>query len=255
VTNQVSTHVTPDPSDDPGRAVDTSPVWAYAELSRIVLAAQPLGAVLHQVAELAVKTVPGADDASITLIERGRPRSVAFSGQLAVALDERQYEAGFGPCMDAAASAQMVTVEDTGDEPIYPEFARQAHRHGIRHVLAIGMPTMQGTSGALNIYGAGQAGPFDAEARAIATSFATYAAVAMINAAMYTGALEEVAQMRQALATRAVIEQAKGVIMREHHCSAEQAFARLREMSSRSNRKLRDIAEAIVSETVNGRQG
>src|SRR4051794_29713329 len=82
------------------RPVD--PTAAYAELAKIVLGEQPLGAVMHRIAVLAAQTIPGADDVSVTLIERGRARTVSFSGTLAAALDERQYEDGFGPCMDAA---------------------------------------------------------------------------------------------------------------------------------------------------------
>jgi GAF domain-containing protein len=229
-----------------------SPASAYAELAGIVLNEQPLGAVMRRIAELAVRTVPGADEVSVTLIQQGRARTVAFSGRLAVALDERQYENGFGPCMDAAATASTIAVEDTANEDVYPDFARQAHRHGIRHTLSVGMPSLQETTGALNIYGAGRGGPFDQGARDIAVQFAGYAAIAMLNAALFAGALEEVAQMKQAMASRAGIEQAKGILMAQQHCSADEAFTILRKLSEHSNRKLRDIAEALVERTVRG---
>ncbi|HST86440.1 MAG TPA: GAF and ANTAR domain-containing protein [Kineosporiaceae bacterium] len=225
-------------------------VRAYSELAKIVLNQQPLGAVLRRIAELAVEIIPGADDVSVTLIEHNRARSVAFTGPLAIALDERQYEAGFGPCMDAAVTGQLIQIEDTGNSTVYPEFSRQARRHGIRHTLSIGMPTQQGTTGALNIYGAGAAGPFDSTARDIAATFAGYAAIALLNAALYAGTLDEVSQMRRALASRASIEQAKGILMRDQRCTADEAFAILREKSSRTNRKLRDIAQSIIDEAI-----
>jgi GAF domain-containing protein len=221
---------------------------AFAELARIMLPEQPLGAVLRRVAELGAQTIPGATEVSVTLVERGRPRTVAFAGDLAVTLDERQYAIGFGPCMDAAVTGQLISIDDTSNDPNYPEFAYQAARKGIRHTLSIGMPALQETSGALNVYGSGK--PFDEAARAIATTFAEYAAVALLNAAVYAGALDEVAQMHQALASRASIEQAKGIIMAKQGCSPDEAFTVLVTMSSRTNRKLRDIAQIIVSETV-----
>jgi GAF domain-containing protein len=220
---------------------------AFAELARIVLPEQPLGAVLRRVAELGVKTIPGASEVSVTLLARGRPRTVAFSGDLAVALDERQYEDGFGPCMDAAVTGQLISIDDTAEDRNYPEFAYQAARKGVRHTLSIGMPSLQETTGALNIYGSAE--PFDETARAIASTFAEYAAVALLNAAVYAGALDEVAQMHQALASRATIEQAKGIIMARQRCSPDEAFTILVRMSSRANRKLRDIAQMIVNET------
>jgi GAF domain-containing protein len=223
----------------------------YAELASIVLRDQPLGAVMRRIAELARQAVEGADEVSVTLLQHGKPRTVAFSGSLAAVLDERQYEQGFGPCMDAAATGTTISIEDTSVERAYGEFARQASRHGVRHVLAVGMPTpMRDTTGAINIYGMGSAGPFTPDARRAASAFAVYASVAMANAALYTGAVEEVSQMQQALTTRAVIEQAKGIVMATRRCSADQAFNVLREASSRSNRKLRDVAQSIVDETV-----
>ena len=225
-------------------------VHAYAELAKIILNEQPLGVVMRRIAELAAEIIPGADDVSVTLIEREQARSVAFTGPLAVALDERQYEAGFGPCMDAAVTGQLIQIDDTAVGGDYPDFSRQAHRHGIRHTLSIGMPTHQSIAGALNIYGGGASGPFDQSARDIATTFAGYAAIALLNATLYAGVTDEVAQMRQALASRASIEQAKGILMRDRRCTADEAFIILREKSSRTNRKLRAIAQDIIDEAV-----
>jgi GAF domain-containing protein len=233
----------PQPAPPPGDLVS-----AYAELGKIVLGQQPLGAVMRRVADLAVKTIPGADDVSLTLVEDARARTVAFSGDLAVTLDERQYEDGFGPCLDAALTGQIIAVEDTEHDDHYPGFARQAWRQGIRHTLSIGMATMNRTTGALNVYGGGLDGPFDQQARDIAAGYAAYASVALLNAATYASALEQVTQMQQAMASRAGIEQAKGILMRDRRCTADEAFDILREISSRTNRKLRDVAQTVIKE-------
>src|SRR5690348_6201935 len=79
-------------------------VPAYAELSQILLSAQPLGMILHRVAEIARELIPGAYEVSIALIERDRARTVAFTGAVATALDERQYCSGRGPCLDASVT-------------------------------------------------------------------------------------------------------------------------------------------------------
>jgi GAF domain-containing protein len=229
---------------------DSVTAATHAELSAIALGSQPLGATLRRIAELAVKTIPGADDASVTLIERGKPKTVAFSGQLAVTLDERQYELGFGPCLDAALSAQTILLDTHDEQESYTEFCRQARRQGIRHVLAVGMATFQHTSGALNIYGSGSLRAFDSQVREAAAAFAGYAAVTLFNAALYAGALDEVAQMQQAMASRASIEQAKGIIMAQQHCTADEAFRILIDTSSRSNRKLRDVAQTVIDEAL-----
>jgi GAF domain-containing protein len=240
------------PEDDGAPAEEALPAAIHAELAAIVLSSQPLGAVLRQVARVAVKAIPGADDASVTLIERGRPRTVAFSGQLAVALDERQYEIGFGPCLDAAISGQTLVLDTHHEHVSYPEFSREARRAGIRHVLSIGMPALQHTSSGLNIYCSGPAAAFDPQSLRKAVTFAGYAGVTIINAALYAGAVEEVAQMQEAMASRAGIEQAKGIIMATQHLSADDAFAILVNTSSRTNRKLRDVAADVIAEAISG---
>jgi GAF domain-containing protein len=219
---------------------------AYKELAMLVLDEHPLGAVLRRIAELAARIVPGAQDASVTLIQGGKARSVAFSGQVAVALDERQYELGYGPCMDAARTGDVISIEDTSRSEAYPEFSRQAHRQGINRILAIGMPGLQDTAGALNVYCIAGIGPFDQATREIATTFAGYAAFALQNAAIYARALEEVSQMTQAMASRASIEQAKGIIMRDQQTTADEAFTILVQAASTSDRKVRDVAQRVI---------
>ena len=221
---------------------------AYSELSKIVLGDQPLSTVLTRVAQLARLLIPGATEVSVTLVRADKAQTIAFAGELAQGLDERQYSSGRGPCLDAAVSGQTIEISDTATDVLYPEFSRACSHAGMTQTLSIGMPTLQSSTGALNIYGTGAEGPFTAQARDIAARFVGYAAVAMVNAALYAGALDEVSQMKEALASRAVIEQAKGMIMRDRRCSAEDAFDLLRDTSSRTNRKLRDVAQLIVSD-------
>jgi hypothetical protein len=240
--------------------VGIRPAWApeegdplsaatYAELSSIVLGAEPLGAVLRRIAELAVKIVPGVDDAALTLVQNGRPRSVAVVGPVAALLDERQYERGFGPSLDVAISGQSIVL-DTSHDTSYADYARQARRHGISHVASLAMLPLQRVSAALNIYTA--TGPFHPSALGTAQALARQAAPTVLNAAHFADAADEVTQMRQALVSRAGIEQAKGIIMSQHRCSADEAFAVLRDTSSRSNRKLRDVAQAVIEQATTG---
>ena len=227
---------------------DSAMSSAYAELSKIILSDQSLTAVLTRIAQMAQALIPGADEVSVTVIGAGRPQTIAFAGDLARVLDERQYAIGAGPCMDAAATGQTIEITDTATDRRYPEFSGAAARAGIGHILSVGMPTLATSTGALNIYGTAAASPFSPEAREAAAGFISYAGVALANAALYAGALQEVAQMKEAMASRAVIEQAKGMIMRDRRCTAEEAFDLLRDTSSHTNRKLRDVAQLIVTE-------
>jgi GAF domain-containing protein len=217
---------------------------AFAELALIAVE-NPPEQTLHRIAELAKQTLGGIEDVSLTVVEGGRPRSVVFTGQLAVDLDERQYQAGFGPCLDAAKSGQTIVVDTLGEDTPYREFARVADRAGVRHIASVGMPFAQRSIGGLNIYRTATA-PFSSIFLEHAEVFAGYAAFAVSNVTSYTTAVTEATHLRAAMESRAVIEQAKGMIMARDKCTAEEAFDLLVRISQQQNLKLRNVAQAIV---------
>lgn len=90
-----------------------------------------------------------------------------------------------------------------------------------------------------------------------AQRFTEYAAATMAHSNLYHSAQQEVAQLQEALGSRAVIDQAKGILMARFRCDGNEAFTRLKEMSNHSNVRLRDVASALIYQTVapGGRQG
>jgi GAF domain-containing protein len=235
----------PSSSEPVGRSPD--PRAAFAELSKIMLGAQPLSETLTRIAELAKRTLPGVADASVTLMQDGTVCTVSFTGPVAAYLDERQYDAGFGPCMDAALSGGPIPIEDTARSGTYPDFGRLAHQHGITHTMSVGLPVERRTIGALNLYGR-DAGRFDETTAELATAFASYAAVAVANAGVYASTATLAGNLQKALDSRGVIDQAKGVLMAQHGWSPEAAFDQLVRLSNATNRKLRDIAQDVVDD-------
>jgi GAF domain-containing protein len=218
---------------------------ALAELARLTVNTDSAEQTLRRVAELAKRTLGRIEEVSLTLIEEGRPRSVVFTGPLAVQLDERQYELGFGPCLDAAKTGQTLVVDtDDADTP-YSEFARIAARAGVRHVVSTGMPLAQRSIGGMNVYQTAE-GAFSPEFLEHAEVFASYAAVTVNNITSYADAVKQAAHLRTAMQSRAVIEQAKGVLMVRDRCSPDEAFDLLKRISQHRNAKLRDIAQTIV---------
>ncbi|MHA7279261.1 ANTAR domain-containing protein [Arthrobacter sp. MDT2-2] len=75
--------------------------------------------------------------------------------------------------------------------------------------------------------------------------FVEYAATAMAHSSLYHSARREVEQLQEALVSRGVIDQAKGILMGRYRCSSEEAFGRLKQMSNDSNVRLRDVATAL----------
>lgn len=224
---------------------------AFTELGRIV-ADQPLTVVLRRVADLAVECVPGADDVSVTLLRRGAPVTVAFHGDLAVDLDERQYSLGYGPCVAAAQAGTTLRIDDTASDAAFPAFSASAARRGVRSVVSVGLPDPERRQGSINVYcfGRPEHPVVTAEAQRSLEQFAAFAAVALGNAAALAEAGERADNLQLALQSRAVIEQAKGVLMAQHGVDADGAFAMLSTRSQHENRKLRAIAEEVVAGVV-----
>jgi GAF domain-containing protein len=222
---------------------------AFAELSRIMLTTQSLDSTLLRIAELARQAVDDVVDVSVTLLDAGRPVTVVFTGELAGYLDERQYESGFGPCVEAALTGATITIPDTSDSAVHADFARTAFRHGVTHAVSVALRVDQQSIGALNVYGGGGGGGFDDDAVAVLTAFAGYAAIAAANANIHASTATLARNLERALDSRAVIDQAKGVLMARYGLTADAAFDLLSEQSQRSNRKLRELAEELVAGT------
>ncbi|WP_250036666.1 ANTAR domain-containing protein [Paractinoplanes maris] len=221
------------------------PADAFAELGRIKLSEIDLQGVLRKIADLAKRTVPGAAEVTVTLVQGERAQTAAFTGDVALALDETQYRLGHGPCLEASAGAGTLSLPDMARESRWPDFARRALDAGVHSSLSVGLPVHADVTGALNVY-ATRAAAFDNTAVELAEVFSGYAAVTLGNAHLYDAKATLAQQMQAAMQSRAVIEQAKGILMGGRHCSAEEAFKILTKLSQDTNRKLRDVAAALV---------
>jgi GAF domain-containing protein len=222
------------------------PAAAFAELGHIKLGQTSLDGVLACVADLAKRALPGAIEVSVTLVVDERAHTAAHTGDLALTLDKCQYEQGGGPCLDAARGRTTMIVRDMAGETRWPHWCERAAAVGAGSSVSIGLPVDEHVNGALNIYG-GWPDAFDDEAILLAQKFAEYAAVALANAHLYNTTATLAEHMQAAMESRAVIEQAKGIIMGERRCTADEAFATLTKVSQDSNRKLRDVAATLVA--------
>jgi GAF domain-containing protein len=229
----------------------TDSAAAFAEFGRIKLGETDLHGVLTRVAELAQDTLPGAGEVSITLVRDGRPYTAAYTGEIALQLDERQYEGNAGPCLQAAADKITVSVPDTATDTRWDGWAPKAAAAGVGSVLSVGLPILDSVTGAVNIYGLRRRA-FDDDTVQLAQRFAGYASVALANAHLHDSTANLAQHMQAAMESRAVIEQAKGIIMGDRRCGADEAFAILTKISQDSNRKLRDVAAALVAQVASG---
>ena len=190
--------------------------------------------------------IPPAADASITLVQSGRKRTVAATSATALVVDEWEYEHDAGPCIDALRDGQEHYVADLAEAAAYPGFGEHLASLGIGSTLGLPLVVDGDVVGALNVYAA-EPHTLDEQAYLdLARSVAAQASKALHNLTVYDASRSLAEQLQQAMVSRAVIEQAKGVLMGQTGCSADEAFARLRDASQRENVKLRDVAQRIV---------
>ncbi|WP_430502948.1 GAF and ANTAR domain-containing protein [Micromonospora trifolii] len=223
----------------------TDPADAFAELGRIKLGENSLDDVLLRVAELAKRVLPVPVEVSVTLVRGGTGHTAAFTDELALDMDERQYAQGSGPCLAAATAGDILPVPDLAAEDRWPDWAERGRKAGLGSSVSVGMPIQEAVVGALNVY-ARTPHAFDDDTVAVLETFAAYAAVALANAQLYESTANLARQMQDAMASRAVIEQAKGIIMAERRCTSNEAFNILAKVSQDSNRKLRDVAQTLA---------
>jgi GAF domain-containing protein len=223
------------------------PAELLERLGQLSLRELSMDGLLQTVADLTKKVMPGNPEASVLLLVKDRPTTVVSTGQLATDLDERQYERGHGPCLHAARTGEVTEIPDTRADERWPDYLPRAVEHGNLSSLSIPLAIDSDAQvrGALNIY-ARRADAFDEASRSVATKFAPYAAVAAGNLHAYQSARDMADNLQTALESRAVIDQAKGILIERYKLTPDQAFQLLAQVSMKANRKLRAIADDLV---------
>jgi GAF domain-containing protein len=221
---------------------------SLSELSRLLVSEATLDTTMARVVSLAKETVEGCDLASVTLVlADGEVETTGATEAAADELDRFQYESNEGPCLDAFRLRRVVPVDLLSAETRWPNFTRLALDRGLRSSISFPLIPRDDVVGALNLYSRSP-DAFGVEARDAASLLAAQAAVALSNAQVYQRSVRITEQLREALESRAAIDQAKGMLMEREGITADEAFALLVRTSQESNVKLRDIARKMVEE-------
>ena len=238
-----------DSQDSRERAVDAT-THALEALHQIFDAEESLGVALDRTAQGAVRAITDADAVTITVLREGKPDTVAWTDQRYLEIDKHQYAADRGPCLEAARTHQPVRASINEHTSRWPEFAAAAHQAGIQAYLSVPLVvTTEGRGnelvGSLNLYSHTAEGfdPFD---EALMRLFSTAATRSISNARRWQQSRDQVHNLETALESRAEIDQAKGVLMAVHQCTADEAFTKLTEQSQHRNVKLKHIAREFL---------
>jgi GAF domain-containing protein len=157
-----------------------------------------------------------------------------------------------GPCLDAWRHQKVFRDDSTAEDKQWPAFSQAALEHGMQCTISFPLGVRGHGIGALNLY-AKEPDAFPEEIEQTGMMFAEQASVALANAQLYDSAYRLTQQLQEALTSRAVIDQAKGIVMARNGVGADEAFQILRATSQRENRKLREIAQELVNRSAKGR--
>jgi transcriptional regulator with GAF, ATPase, and Fis domain len=222
-----------------GQSAEPGVARQLSELARALQADNTTEALLNHIVMAAVTEVDGARYAGITLVTGKEFTTAAASDELTERLERIQYQAGEGPCLDAARQHETVRCDDLRAETRWPRFARQAVGLGVLSVLSFQLFAGDDSFGALNVY-AVNAAAFGPDSESTGILLASHAALAMSAARTQSG-------LQTALDSREMIGQAKGILMERYKITAVEAFGLLVASSQAVNRKLRDVAGHLVA--------
>jgi GAF domain-containing protein len=253
---------TTDVGADPGRSSALHTGFDLGSVHDALADWRGLDSFLQELTVQAVRMVESADSCSVTMRRGGRLVTTASSDSEALVLDSLQYEVEAGPCVCSLENGVEEYVPDTLDEQRWGPYPRLAAAQGIRSVFAAPLSVQvrvaappkrstpevrRNTVGALNLYS--RKPQAFREEREIARRFSEQAAGAVAVAQRIEAEAEAAQDLRAAMRSRYVIDQAIGIVMARQRCPADEALAVLRRASQGRNVKLRDLCAELVRQT------
>jgi GAF domain-containing protein len=218
---------------------------ALSDLGDVLAREEDIGRVLQGSVSQMVQAIPAADMASVSVLRGDKAETVASSSERVWAIDSDQYAAGEGPCLEAARTGTIVRVSLQGAQERWPAFASSAKAAGVASYLSAPLAIDNKFAGSLNLYSHQEHGFGDLDEKLLQV-YTTAAVAAIANARRYVEMRTVAENLRVALESRAVIDQAIGVLMAARGLGAEQAFQVLARESQNTNTKLREIAARVL---------
>ncbi len=220
-----------------------------ASLAQLLLSEDDPDATLRQLAELALEVIPGSDAAGV-IAAGAQSWSYAASAGTVADLHEAQLQTGDGPVAEVLRYGEARRIDNVAEEDRWPDVCAAMAREQLNSCLVLPLRTDRQRGGAVAVYGK-RPGAFAGSSHDIALLFAAQGGVAVRNASLYRSCHRMVGNLQIALESRAVIEQAKGILVAQYGYPPDVAFKRLSVMSQNSNRKVRDIAADLVEGRIN----
>lgn len=216
-----------------------------AEVAELLEAEEIQDEALRRLTGLGAELVPGGTAAAVTVAMANGGLTFAASDPRLDELHDLQFRAGQGPVVEVLRHNEPRRVDDTAAETRWPAFCRAAAGASFGSCLALPLRTDRQPAGAVVLYGPGP-GVFRGAAHDVALLFAAQGGTAVRNATLYGTCRRMADRLHAGLESRAVIEQAKGMLHAELGISPDQAFRLLSRHSQHSNQRVRTIAADLI---------
>jgi ANTAR domain len=199
---------------------------------------------LNRLVDLAVREVAGCCGATALLWRDRELVGLTSTHPDLAELAECQLRTGYGPSIQALRDKQPVGVRDTLRDTRWPDYMTEALCRGVRSTLALvhEFPPMTVVLSIASV----RSEAFESEQVPFAETLAAFGGAVLANASAYGDAQREAVQLRNAVESRAVVDQAKGVLMHALGCSADEALDRMRRVSQTQHVKVTDVAKQVV---------
>jgi GAF domain-containing protein len=226
-------------------------VEAFVELNDTMAADFDVVEFLHRLAERCVELLDCAEAGLLLADASGQLRVMASSSERLDALELLQSQNEEGPCFECYHRGEPVFSEDLdADAGRWPVFSPAALQSGFRSVQALPMRVQGETVGALNLFRS-QPGRLARPDLPLGQGLADVTAAALVQERAVRESRGVIEQLQEALTSRVVIEQAKGVLAERAQIGVDAAFARLRAHARDSNRRLSDVARDLIDGRLN----
>jgi GAF domain-containing protein len=219
---------------------------ALTRLFALLVDTPPMDDFLTRAVRLAADVVAPAVAGGITTWRDHHPVTVAVSDAFAARVDELQYGAGEGPCLEALGTGQVLQIDDMAAETRWDRYRPLAIAHGVASSLSLPLIVGERTVAVLNLY-ARTSAAFAGQARRHGEAVAAQCSAALVVAWRLADQANLQQQLIEAMASRSVIDQALGILMAQQRCSVDEAFDLLRTVSQHRHRKLHDVAADLVT--------
>jgi GAF domain-containing protein len=222
---------------------------AFVKLTDTLVADYDVLDLLHTLVEEAVGLLDITAAGLVLADPSGELQVLASTSEESRLVEVLQLQAGEGPCVECYATGNAVTVDDIRVLDRWPAFKAEALSLGFRSVHAVPMRVQGRTVGAMGLFGS-TPGSLSGEDAAIGQALADVATLSFMQERAIREAAVVNEQLQQALNSRVLIEQAKGVIAHTSGVDMEEAFRLLRNHARAHNEALHETASRIADRSL-----